>query len=523
MIFYQNATAVGLVLTSLPGVAGVYMYYRTPYRKTAFSLLLLSAFLIRLLMISLDPYLQDWDERFHAIVAKNMMDFPFKPMMVVNPIMAYNYQDWWNSHIWVHKQPLFMWQMAISMKIFGVNTVAMRLPMAIMGTIAIWMIRDIANRWTRNDEIAFITAFLVTFAWYGLEMVAGDMSLDHNDFTFYFYITSGTWAWSRYTESRKPIKWSILTGVFVGCAILVKWLTAYVVLGGWGLYILLSPDRRSALKSYLHLGLSFLISIVVFLPWQLYIMKRFPLETAWSYEYNKMHLWRDLGHEGPWYYHFMVMYFLYHTILIGCLVIGLISVLVAKEMNRRLSIAYISMIVVIYVFFSFVVTRMPGFVFPVSGLMYILMAAGFYFFLQSPSLMIKSWNKVRTSVVPTLLLVLGFFCLRPFKIMGLRDEDNVNRNRKINNTLIYKHLDPAIVKNYIIINCPNHEQLELMYHAGGNAYISYPKEHVLDSLQAAGYKFAAFEFNPQYLLPEYILKDTTIIKLKDGLQAFTDK
>ena len=514
----QHATAVGLVLTSLPGVAGVYMYYRTPYRKTAFSLLLLSAFLIRLLMISLDPFLQNWDERFHAIVAKNMMDFPFKPMMVVNPVFAYNYQDWWNSHIWVHKQPLFMWQMALSMKIFGVNTVAMRLPMAIMGTIAIWMIRDIAKRWTRNDEIAFIAAFLVSFGWYGLEMTAGAMSLDHNDFTFYFYVTAGTWAWSRYTESLKPIKWSILTGVLVGCAILVKWLTAYVVLGGWGLYILLSSDRRGVIKNYIHLGLGFLISIMVFLPWQLYIMKRFPLESAWSYEYNRMHLWKDLGHEGPWYYHFYILYFLYHAILIGFLVIGMIGVLLSKEINRKLSIAYISMIAVVYIFFSFVVTRMPGFVFPVSGLMFMLMAAGFYFVVEGLHQYIFKKDGFKKYVTPSLLLVLGLICLRPVKIAHQRNIDNVERNRKINNTQVYKHLDPEVVKNYVIINCPLHEQLELMYHAGGNAYLCYPTEHVLDSLQARGFKFAAFEFNPQYLLPEYILKDTTIIKLKDGLQ-----
>ncbi len=518
MILYQNGTLLGLVLTSLPGVAGVYLYYRTPYRKTAFSLLLLSAFLIRLLMISLDPFLHDWDERFHAIVAKNMMDFPFKPMMVVHPVFAYNYQDWWNSHIWVHKQPLFTWQMALSMKIFGVHPVAMRLPMAIMGILAIWMIRDIAKRWTRNDEIAFIASFLVTYAWYGLEMVAGNMSLDHNDFTFYFYITAGIWAWSKYNGSAKPLKWAVITGIFVGCAILVKWLTAFLVFGGWGLFIVLSPKRRGLLKSYWHIGLAFLVCCIVFIPWQLYIMYRFPLESAWSYHYNAAHFYRDLGHEGPWYYHFSILYFLYHNLLIGFLIIGIFGVLISKEVDRKLSIAYISMIVVIYVFFSFVLTRMPGFVFPVSGLMFILMASGFYLLFQAPPLFIKSWNKIRPYVVPTLLLFLGFLCLRPGKIIGSRNKDNAYRNRKINNTLIYKHIDTAIINNYVIINCPNHEQLELMFHSGGNAYLSYPTEHVLDSLQAAGFKFAAFEFNPQSLLPSYILNDPDILKMKYTLQ-----
>ncbi|HEX5112500.1 MAG TPA: glycosyltransferase family 39 protein [Saprospiraceae bacterium] len=518
MIFYQTGTTIGLIVTSIPAIVGVFLYYTTSHKKTAFTLLVISAFLIRLLMISLDPYLQDWDERFHAIVAKNMMTWPFKPMMVVDPVFAYNYQDWWNSHIWVHKQPLFMWQMALSMKLFGVNTIAMRLPLAIMGTIGIWMIREILRRWTSNEEIAFIAAFLACFAWYGLEMVAGFQSLDHNDFSFYFYILAGTWAWSKYIVSDKQVKWAVITGIFVGCAVLVKWLTAYLVLGGWGVYVLLSPERRGAITSYAHIALAAAVSLLVFGPWQLYIMHRFPLESAWSYHYNVAHFYRDLGHEGPWYYHFMITWFLYQMVLVYLAVMGIIASLICKDYNRQLSWSYLAMILVIYGFFSFVLTRMPGFVYPVSGLVYGMIAIGFFHVLKLPSKLIKSWSVIRLYLAPCLLLFIGFLGLRPLKIIGARNEDNAYRNRKINNTTVYKHLDPELVKNYVIINCPNHEQLELMYHAGGNAYLSYPTEQVLDSLKATGLKFAAFEFNPQYILPDYILNDPDIIKIKDGLQ-----
>ena len=98
----QQETTIGLILTSLPGLAGIFLFYRTSYKKEAFYLLLLSAFLIRLLMISLDPFLQNWDERFHALVAKNMMEHPFKPMLIAHPVFPYHYQERWNSHIWVH-------------------------------------------------------------------------------------------------------------------------------------------------------------------------------------------------------------------------------------------------------------------------------------------------------------------------------------------------------------------------------------------------------------------------------------
>jgi 4-amino-4-deoxy-L-arabinose transferase-like glycosyltransferase len=147
MIFYQQETWIGLVIASLPAILSAYFYFYTDKKSTALGLLMLSALLLRLLMISLDPFIHDWDERYHALVAKNMISFPFKPMLVMDPVMAYDYLDWSNNHIWLHKQPLFMWQMALSMKMFGVNEIAMRLPSAIMGTILVWLTYDLGRKW----------------------------------------------------------------------------------------------------------------------------------------------------------------------------------------------------------------------------------------------------------------------------------------------------------------------------------------------------------------------------------------
>ncbi len=38
--------------------------------------------------------LHDWDERYHALVAKNMIEQPFKPMLYKNPVLPYDYKDW---------------------------------------------------------------------------------------------------------------------------------------------------------------------------------------------------------------------------------------------------------------------------------------------------------------------------------------------------------------------------------------------------------------------------------------------
>ena len=100
MIFYAESTLFGLLFASLPAIFGLYFALFKSNFKFGLGLLILSGFLIRLLMISLDPFLHDWDERYHALVAKNLSQYPFKPMLRVDPIMAYDMEAWCCNHIW---------------------------------------------------------------------------------------------------------------------------------------------------------------------------------------------------------------------------------------------------------------------------------------------------------------------------------------------------------------------------------------------------------------------------------------
>ncbi len=70
--------------------------------------------LLRLVLAGADPFLHPWDERYHTLVAKLLMDFPFRPMVRLDPILPYDPAVWCCNHVWVLKQPLFFWQMAAS-------------------------------------------------------------------------------------------------------------------------------------------------------------------------------------------------------------------------------------------------------------------------------------------------------------------------------------------------------------------------------------------------------------------------
>src|SRR5687768_11870528 len=89
--------------------------------KTGLSLIVLTVggFVLRLLMTNTDPFIYDWDEQYHALVAKNLADHPGIPKLYSEPLLHPEEMRWDKNHIWLHKPPLFLWLIAMSIKIFG--------------------------------------------------------------------------------------------------------------------------------------------------------------------------------------------------------------------------------------------------------------------------------------------------------------------------------------------------------------------------------------------------------------------
>ena len=155
------------------------------------------AFLLRWWMAGLDPYLNDWDERFHAIVAKNLMHNPLKPVLRLQPIMPYDYTAWCCNVVWLHKQPLFLWQMALSMRVFGVELWSLRLPDVLMGALLVFPVVRMGAL-LRDRETGFYAAFLYAGAFHQLELISGMQSMEHNDVAFLFYVALSLWAYLEY-------------------------------------------------------------------------------------------------------------------------------------------------------------------------------------------------------------------------------------------------------------------------------------------------------------------------------------
>ncbi|MFM9028620.1 MAG: ArnT family glycosyltransferase, partial [Bacteroidota bacterium] len=263
--------------------------FRQEKTNKALWLLFSGAIIIGFGMARLDPFLCLWDEQYHALVAKNMIAYPFKPMLYADPLFGYDISNWTANHIWLHKPPLFLWPIALSVKLFGTNALAVRLPSVVLHGLTALLVYRIGNR-TVNATAGFYGALFFTCAYYPLELMAGKYATDHNDTSFLFYVTASIIAWMEFEATGKR-RWWILTGVLAGCAVLVKWLAGLLVYGCW--FMAVGADDRKQWRSignYKPFLSALAVTLAVTAPWYLYTFSRYPEEAKIAFSAHAQHL-----------------------------------------------------------------------------------------------------------------------------------------------------------------------------------------------------------------------------------------
>ncbi len=292
-----NTDEIALLFPSLTILLIAVAVFEKGWLKESLVLLFIGAIGLGCYMAFLDPFLNTWDELYHAQVAKNMMDNLFYPTLYKTTILNYDYTIWTDNYIWLHKQPLFLWQMALSMKIFGINEFAVRLPSVIMHAIIPILIFRIGAI-SLSKETGFYGALFFSLTYYPLELVSGKYTADHNDIAFLFYITASFWSWFEYNQSKNGF-WLIAIGFFAGCAVLIKWLMGLLVFICWAFTLLAEKRSFLRLQRYFPFLVSFIVALCIFLPWQIYILNRFPVESRFELSAFSKHFSNIVeGHGG---------------------------------------------------------------------------------------------------------------------------------------------------------------------------------------------------------------------------------
>ncbi len=446
-----------------------YKSYRKENYLICLSYIILGGLLLRI-FASMDFYLHEWDERYHALVAKNLLQNPFKPMLYTNTLLEYDYKNWAGNHIWVHKQPFPLYSMALSMLAFGKNTIALRIPSILLSTVSILATFKI-GKILASAKVGLLAAFLFSINGLIIESTAGRVATDHIDVFFYSLVTISVYFLLRSVERSSTIS-LIFGAIITGLAILSKWLPALIVLPIWLIYSYQKQDLKYILKNLI---LFILIVLAIVLPWQLYILKTFPLEAAWEYEYNKKHIFEVLGPHGkPFYYHFSRMRIIFGEIIYIPL-IWLVATAFNQIFKRNYSKPIIAIWILIpYLFFSYVTTKMPGYILFCSSAIFI-MTSMFFFELKSYE---TKYRRIKTLILILLIALPIRYSIERIKPFSIRDRSPIWINEM-------KRIDSENINVAIVFNCKF--PIETMFHTNLIAYESIPKIEKLKSIKSQGF------------------------------------
>lgn len=480
--------------------------------------LTLSAFAIASAFTLFTPYFYTWDEQFHALVAKNNMANPFHPkLFLFHPELISIPSDQWTlTDTWLHKQPFFTWLMALSMKLFGNSIFAVRLPSVLLFTAMIPVVYRIGNL-LFSKRTGLIAALLVMHSAYLLGLLSGRIGTDHNDAIFIALILFSFWSFFEWQQSNVK-KWLYFIGIFVGLAVLTKWLVGLLVFFGWGIIVLREIYRMKNLQPVKPLLLAFSIALLIFLPWQIYTFIKFPELAKQEMTYNSQHFTQVIEeHSGGPLFHFDNISNLYfeQTIFYILLALSLLAFVLFKPEWKKWTLIF-APITVVYAFFSFAQTKMPSFTAVVIPL--VLIVFGFGIDVYTAQIKNK-WIKI---IFTTLVVLTNInLLLKPGQTLdafGFKEGTElfvVNKMRVRQQEFILKQ--PSNKSKRIVFGCDirGFTYISWMFYTNDIAYPFYPDPNTVDDLIDQGYEIELIDWNNT--IPEKLRNDKRlkIIKYQD--------
>ncbi|MCC7050953.1 MAG: glycosyltransferase family 39 protein, partial [Bacteroidia bacterium] len=264
---------------------------------------MLGALLLRIYSSSYSP-LGKWDERYHALVAKNLIKHPLKPTLYENPILPYNNENWTENHIWLSKPILPLWFLSASIYFFGNSEWSIRIPSLILSVLSVWLTFLIAKSIFNNIKIAWLASFFHAIHGLLIEVASGKISSDHIETAFLFFTEASVWfALLTIKNEKKHPSYAILCGITIGLAVMSKYLPGLLVLLIYPV-LAFSHNKESFRKITLNYLFMMLSTGLVCLPWFIYCFNAFPKESQ-TIVYALIFPMQNIvqNHSGPWWYY----------------------------------------------------------------------------------------------------------------------------------------------------------------------------------------------------------------------------
>ncbi|MBI2722238.1 MAG: glycosyltransferase family 39 protein [Bacteroidetes bacterium] len=465
------------ISTFLFCICGYYCSYRA-FRIANYQSAIFWIFLCGLILrvyTGTDLYLHNWDERYHALVAKNLLNHPLKPTLYDNPLFHYDIQNWVANHVWLEKPPLSLWFASLSLKIFGLSEIALRLPSILISAFAI-LFTFLIGKELFNRKIGLLAAFLHSIHGLLIEVAAGRVSSDLVETCFVFFVEVALCV-GIYSIKRKPsYTFSIFIGILMGCSLLSKWNPGLLVIPVWFIGAFFSK-KYSLKQLILHSFVILLSGGVTFLPWIFHVMRNFPAEGEFVLK-KFVNAYNNTleNHKGPIYYYLVQIRILFGEVIYIPLVIS--AFFICRKKVRWELILITAWWLIPMIVFSLAATKRQTYLLICSPAFFLVIS---YIFFYLKYIRFKFKYKIFINVILVLLIVLpirySIERIKPFEITS--GESKIASKQKN-----IKHLLPQR-RNIVLFNI--NSPIEVMFYTDCIAYQNIPEEQKINELINSGY------------------------------------
>jgi hypothetical protein len=432
------------------------------------------------------PYISQWDEAYHALVAKGLTAHPFEPKLYEEKVLPADDRDWTKAGVWLHKPPLPLWLMAAGIAAFGENELSFRLPSVVLDASVILLVYLLAMELFGPS---FRLAGLIAAALYALNplmirLVSGRIPDDtpHVVNAFFITLTVLLFAVSARRNSRP---YAAAAGLSLGLGTLCM---SAVALLGLAAPLPLMLSLRGARGSARLLSVAVLPFLAAALPWPLYCLSRWP--DLWRHEstLHVEHLVRALdGHAHAWWWYLKILPVQYGGLSVLAWAFAAAAVAyAAREAARRRDpglAAALVWLLLPYLFFSVIATKLYAYVAVAVPALSLL--AGF----GAASAWAARDGRHRAAVLAALLAA-GVQA-------GLVAVERLRADYSIapwSETYDYPSFRGAMLKlrvvpgPKILLNVGDAKSPQAMYYSGAAAYPGTPDAAAVRGLLAAGYR-----------------------------------
>jgi len=450
-----------------------------------------------------DLYLHEWDERYHALVAKNLTRHPLMPTLYETAPLPYDFRVWGENHIWLHKPPLTLWVMGASIFAFGSTEIAVRLPSVLLSSLCILGIYGVGLMLT-NRRSAFLAAVLYAASGPILDLAGGRVPLDHIDTFLLAFVILGVWLAGLQVKSGTRALLLPL-GVVTGLAILIKSFPALIIPGVWVVWSLSErkPVTRLIVEGVIVLFVAFLVSS----PWFIYARHRWPLEATWESNYNFRHFSEALeGHSENWFFYVAQLGRKFTEFVYVALIYFGVSVF-RHPTSKGLVLA--TWFLAPHIVFSFVATKMPAYV-TVSWPAIFIIYASFWWCLFDAARERSNSSRWR-QVGLWMLLLIGIMLPAWLSLKRLK----VHKSDQTRNPVWAQQLrtlDERISNDRPAVVFNIEHPIEAMFYNDVTAYSFIPSASDVLELQSRGFHVVVIDTGQ---LPRYIVNNSRIQRIAE--------